>query len=144
MRKYLSYANVVATFALLFAMSGGALAAQHYLLNSVKQINPRVLSELRLATAGTLWAQITSEGTVNTSSPGVKAARFGVGIYEVSFGRDISKCMRPPDRPNRRSSRRNSWFTAERTAKGFVHAARRPRLSAWTGPFTWPIAAAAT
>lgn len=92
MRKHLSYANVIATFALLFAMSGGALAAQHYLLNSVKQINPRVLSQLRLATGGAPWAQITSEGTVNASSSGVKAARFGVGVYEVSFGRDISKC----------------------------------------------------
>src|ERR1019366_291323 len=92
MRKHLSYANVVATFSLLFAMSGGALAAQHYLLNSVSQIDPHVLSKLRMATAGTLWARITSGGNVNTSSPGVEAARFGVGVYEVSFGRDISRC----------------------------------------------------
>jgi hypothetical protein len=92
MRKHLSYANVVATFALLFAMSGGALAAKHYLLNSVSQINPRVLSKLRLVAAGTPWAQITSGGNVNASSPGVEAARFQVGLYEVSFGRDISGC----------------------------------------------------
>ncbi|MGH2853381.1 MAG: hypothetical protein ACRDLF_04220 [Solirubrobacteraceae bacterium] len=92
MRKHLNYANVVATFALLFAMSGGALAAKHYLLNSVGQINPRVLSKLRMATAGTLWAQISSGGTVVTSSAGVKAARFGVGVYEVDFGREVSGC----------------------------------------------------
>jgi hypothetical protein len=92
MRKHLSYANVVATFALLFAMSGGALAAKHYLLNSVSQINPRVVRELRFAPAGTLWAQITSEGSVRKSSPGVEAARFGSGLYEVNFGRDISGC----------------------------------------------------
>lgn len=92
MRKHLSYANVVATFALLFAMSGGALAAQHYLLNSVRQINPRVLSKLRMTTAGRLWAQVTSEGTVSASSPGVEAAHFGAGVYEVDFARDISKC----------------------------------------------------
>ena len=30
MRKRLSYANVTATLALVFAMSGGALAANHY------------------------------------------------------------------------------------------------------------------
>ena len=46
-RPRLSYANVVATLALVFAMSGGALAANHYLINSTKQINPKVLKQLR-------------------------------------------------------------------------------------------------
>lgn len=43
----LSYANVTATLALVLSMSGGALAANHYLINSTKQINPRVLKRLR-------------------------------------------------------------------------------------------------
>jgi hypothetical protein len=47
MRRPLSYANVVATLALVFAMSGGALAANHYLINSTKQINPKVLKKLK-------------------------------------------------------------------------------------------------
>ncbi len=47
MRRHFSYANVVATLALVFAMSGGALAANHYLINSPKQINPKVLKKLR-------------------------------------------------------------------------------------------------
>jgi hypothetical protein len=46
-RKHLSYANVVATAALLFAMGGGALAASHYLITSTKQISPKVLKKLR-------------------------------------------------------------------------------------------------
>jgi hypothetical protein len=46
MRKRLTYANVTATLALVFAMSGGALAAKHYLINSTKQINPKVLKKL--------------------------------------------------------------------------------------------------
>ncbi len=46
-RWHLNYANVVATLALVFAMSGGALAASHYLINSAKQINPKVLNKLR-------------------------------------------------------------------------------------------------
>jgi hypothetical protein len=46
LRKHLSYANIVATLALLFAMSGSALAAKHYLINSTKQINPKVLKSL--------------------------------------------------------------------------------------------------
>ena len=47
MRRRLSYANVTATLALFFAMSGGALAAKHYLINSTKQINPKVLKALK-------------------------------------------------------------------------------------------------
>jgi hypothetical protein len=47
MRKRLTYTNVVATMALVFAMSGGAFAASHYLVNSTKQINPKVLKKLK-------------------------------------------------------------------------------------------------
>jgi hypothetical protein len=47
MRRHFNYANVIATVALFFAMTGGALAAKHYLLNSTKQINPKVLRALR-------------------------------------------------------------------------------------------------
>jgi hypothetical protein len=46
-QRRLSYANVVATLALVFAMSGGALAAKRYLVNSTKQINPKVLKKLK-------------------------------------------------------------------------------------------------
>jgi hypothetical protein len=46
-RARVTYANVAATLALVFAMSGGALAARHYLINSTKQINPKVLKKLR-------------------------------------------------------------------------------------------------
>jgi hypothetical protein len=47
MRRHVSYANVAATLALLFAMSGGALAANHYLVSSTKQISPKVLKKLK-------------------------------------------------------------------------------------------------
>jgi hypothetical protein len=46
-RRRCSYANVVATLALFFAMTGGALAASHYLITSTKQIKPSVLSALK-------------------------------------------------------------------------------------------------
>ena len=46
-RARMTYANVAATLALMFAMSGGALAAKHYLINSTRQINPKVLKKLR-------------------------------------------------------------------------------------------------
>jgi hypothetical protein len=47
MRRHISYANVTATLALVFAMSGGALAAHHYLISSTKQISPKVLKALK-------------------------------------------------------------------------------------------------
>ncbi len=47
MRRHLSYANVAATLALIFSMTGGALAAKHYLISSTKQISPSVLRRLR-------------------------------------------------------------------------------------------------
>jgi hypothetical protein len=50
MRKRITYANVTATLALVFAMSGGAMAANHYLINSTKQISPKVLKKLKGAT----------------------------------------------------------------------------------------------
>jgi hypothetical protein len=50
LRRHMSYANVTATLALVLAMSGGALAASHYLINSTKQINPRVLRALKGST----------------------------------------------------------------------------------------------
>ncbi len=46
LRKRLSFANVTATLALVFAMSGGAYAASHYLITSTKQISPKVLKAL--------------------------------------------------------------------------------------------------
>jgi hypothetical protein len=53
LRKHLTYANVAATLALFFAMSGGALAANHYLITSSKQINPKVLRSLKGKTGKT-------------------------------------------------------------------------------------------
>ncbi len=44
--RRMSYANVAATMALVFAMSGGALAAGRYLITSTKQISPKVLKAL--------------------------------------------------------------------------------------------------
>jgi hypothetical protein len=45
--RHLTYANVAATLALVFSMAGGALAASHYLINTTRQINPKVLKQLK-------------------------------------------------------------------------------------------------
>lgn len=46
-RRRMTYANVIATLALVFAMSGGAYAASKYLITSTKQISPKVLKSLK-------------------------------------------------------------------------------------------------
>jgi hypothetical protein len=46
-RKRLTPATVIATIALVFAMSGGAYAAGKYLITSTKQISPKVLKSLQ-------------------------------------------------------------------------------------------------
>jgi hypothetical protein len=46
-RSRFTYANVVVTLALVFAMSGGAYAAGRYLITSTKQISPKVLRQLQ-------------------------------------------------------------------------------------------------
>jgi hypothetical protein len=44
--KHASYANIAATMALVFSMSGGALAAAHYIITSPGQIKPSVRKKL--------------------------------------------------------------------------------------------------
>ncbi|HEY4428141.1 MAG TPA: hypothetical protein VGN08_08065 [Solirubrobacteraceae bacterium] len=73
MGKHLTYANVAATLALVLSMSGGALAANHYLINSTRQINPRVLKRLRgpQGPAGPAGPATLASGPVGaTGAPG--------------------------------------------------------------------------
>jgi hypothetical protein len=46
-RMHLTPSGVIATLALVFAMTGGAYAAKHYLITSTKQISPKVLKALK-------------------------------------------------------------------------------------------------
>jgi hypothetical protein len=47
LRKRVSYANVAMTFALVFAMTGGAWAANKFVITSTKQIKPSILKQLQ-------------------------------------------------------------------------------------------------
>ncbi|HEX3911362.1 MAG TPA: collagen-like protein [Solirubrobacteraceae bacterium] len=84
MRRHLNYANVVATLALVFAMSGGAIAAKHYLVNSTSQINPKVLKKLK-AGAGKPGARGAAgssgapgeKGTIGSVGPAGSAGKAG-------------------------------------------------------------------
>lgn len=46
-RKRFTYTNVAMTLALVFAMTGGAFAAKHFVISSLKQINPKVVKSLQ-------------------------------------------------------------------------------------------------
>ena len=86
-RPHLSYANVVATLALLFAMSGGALAANHYLINSTKQINPKVLKKLTGKTGrqGLAGAQGQTGAQGPAGAQGNAGQRGPSDVYEVEL-----------------------------------------------------------
>ena len=93
-RRHLNYANVVATLALVFAMSGGALAAKHYLINSTKQINPKVLKKLKGNTGKTGITGATgpggpqgpagANGTNGTNGIGPAFSAFHDGSVEIT------------------------------------------------------------
>ncbi len=78
LRRHLTYANVAATMALVFAMGGSAVAARHYLINSAKQINPKVLRNLqgRRGAAGPQGATGPrgADGTQGPTGPSTGAA----------------------------------------------------------------------
>jgi hypothetical protein len=116
MARRLSYANVTATLALVFSMSGGALAASHYLINSTRQINPHVLTRLRGNTgpvgpagpqgppgpaqagaagaAGASGAAGTAKafGAVNGGGALVGASKNVAGVYKAAEGK---YCIQP-------------------------------------------------
>ncbi|MHB8532780.1 MAG: hypothetical protein ACYDC2_08670 [Solirubrobacteraceae bacterium] len=68
----LTYANVVATLALVLAMAGGAAAATHYLITSTKQISPKVLTALKGAKG-----QAGAPGQTGAPGPGGAAGPGG-------------------------------------------------------------------
>jgi hypothetical protein len=77
-RKRLTYANVMVTFALVFAMSGGAYAASKYLITSTKQISPKVLKSLKGASgkAGAVGPQ-GAAGPAGAAGPVGPAGKEG-------------------------------------------------------------------
>jgi hypothetical protein len=81
MRRHLSYANVAATLALVFSMSGGALAAKHYLINSTKQINPNVLKKLtgQSGRNGATGPTGAAGAVGSVGAPGAKGEKGEVG-----------------------------------------------------------------
>jgi hypothetical protein len=78
LHKRMSYANVTATLAFFFAVSGGALAASHYLITSTKQIKPSVLSSLKGA-KGAQGPKGAPGASGPQGSPGLQGPAGGTG-----------------------------------------------------------------
>lgn len=72
MRRHLTYANVTATLALVFAMSGGALAAKRYLIGSTGQIDPKVLRSFA-AKDESIFRRMAKTATVAKAQTAVSA-----------------------------------------------------------------------
>ncbi len=95
-RKRVTYANVAMTFALVFAMSGGAYAAKHYVIASTKQINPKVLKQLQGKTGPA--GATGPAGTAGKEGPAGKAGTNGtngksVVLAEVKPGETACKLL---------------------------------------------------
>jgi Collagen triple helix repeat (20 copies) len=78
-RRRVSGAGVIATVALVFAMSGGAYAAQRYLITSTKQISPKVLKSLKGA-AGAKGANGAAGATGPAGPAGPAGATGPAGV----------------------------------------------------------------
>jgi hypothetical protein len=117
MRKRITYANVAATLALVFSMSGGAWAASHYLINSTKQINPKVLKKLK----------------GNTGKPG----RTGATGKEGSAGKEGPQGLQGKEGPQGKEgvSGMIRWRTTVASA-GKSKAEPATVVLAKVGPFT--------
>jgi hypothetical protein len=74
LRTQITPSTLIATLALVFAMTGGAYAAKHYLITSTKQISPKVLKALKGANGKT-----GANGANGAQGPAGAAGAGGVG-----------------------------------------------------------------
>jgi len=81
-KRYFSFTGLIATLALVFAMTGGAIAAKKYLITSTNQISPSVLKKLKGAAGpagpagltGVVGAKGATGATGVAGSPGSPGA----------------------------------------------------------------------
>ena len=80
--------------ALVLSMSGGALAANHYLLSSTKQISPKLLSKLEGATGKTgATGPAGSNGATGTAgAPGKEGPRGANSVIAIGGTENNSSC----------------------------------------------------
>jgi hypothetical protein len=79
-RKRMTPATVIATVALIFAMTGGAYAANKFLITSTKQISPKVLKALKGANGKTGANGLAGPvGAAGVGTPGAQGPAGAAG-----------------------------------------------------------------
>jgi hypothetical protein len=108
----LTYANIAMTLTLVFAMGGGAYAANKYLITSTKQISPKVLKALK-GKAGPTGPQ-GSQGAAGPAGPqgseGKAGSNGGDGASGANGVSVVSKELTSKDAPCKKEG--GSEFTA--------------------------------
>jgi hypothetical protein len=95
LRKRVNATTVIAVFALVFAMTGGAYAAKKYLITSTGQISPKVLKSLK-GSAGAKGANGASgapgaQGAAGPAGPQGAAGAAGAAGAKGENGKDGAK-----------------------------------------------------
>ena len=138
----LTYANVVATLAMVFAMSGGAYAASKYLIVSTKQIKPSVLKQLqgKAGTTGPAGAPGATGSAGPVGPTGAKGADGANGTNGAP-GTNGTSVTSSVEKAGANCKAGGSKFVA---ASGTTYACNGENGSPWTAGGTLPPGASET
>jgi hypothetical protein len=152
-RIHITPSTIIATLALLFAMSGGAYAASKYLITSTKQISPKVLKSLKGANGknganGTNGANgAAGTGSAGPTGPGGVTGPAGGAGPTGPAGESVKvKALTAPECTNKEGGSEFTVGTTKTQAcngeKGAIHPKETlPKGATETG--TWNITATA-
>jgi hypothetical protein len=149
-RGRFTYANVVATLAMVFAMSGGAYAASKYLITSTKQISPKVLKALKgkNGTNGTNGANGANGKDGAPGAPGTAGEKGAPGTNGTNGANGVSVTSTSLPAGNEQCKEGGSEFVAAASKKTYacngspwVAGGTLPKGATETG--TWAVEATA-
>jgi Collagen triple helix repeat (20 copies) len=145
-RKRLTYGNVAMTLALVFAMTGGAYAAKHYLITSTKQISPKVLRALKGAKgapgANGAPGATGAAGPQGPAGANGKDGANGANGSNGANGTSVTSAAITPNLTNANCPEGGSEFTAAAAKK--TYACNGKEGSPWTASGTLPKGATET
>jgi hypothetical protein len=115
-RLNLSPATVIAVAALVLAMSGGAYAANRFLITSTKQISPKVLNKLKGA-AGTAGAK-GANGAPGAAGPAGPASAGPPGAQGAPGATGAAGKEGPSGKEGKAGKEGSPWTAAGKLPKG--------------------------